>query len=254
METRYRVWLDGMPPPPQVTVLNVLEQPVYAPALTSQRPGGGSFYSGGQRSALQLTLSLWLRQRNPSLREQSLEALRRWALGRRLTLSTRPGCCLRVRCDQLPAHSALCWAETLTLRFTAWETPWWQSEQPTRLCLAGETAAEVLRLPGSAPTPVSAGFRAVDGGLNRLSLSVGETQLRFEGLSLAAGERLTVEQGDDGWQRLRLWRQNGAAEQAAAFRTADSDDAWQAIPGANQVLLAADAAVEARLWARGRWL
>ena len=251
---RFCVSLDGQELPPGVTLRDVREEAPREYLCTLPRALGDGLRVGGRRrESLSLCLLVTAEERRPEARAALLQRLAGWASGCRLALSTHPGQYLETVCTGLPASAALDWAELLTLRFTAWDIPYWQEALETTAALthtAGAADGCTLRVPGTAETLL--GFEATaESALDSLAIDTGSDRMLFHGLGLSAGESLRLSRRE-GFLRLELVR-GGQTASAMHLRDAASADELRLRPGRNTVTVSGDGCT-LRLRARGRWL
>lgn len=271
MRTRFQCCLDGQPlegAAPCAAILDIRES---APAMTclTARParGEGTLLLERSCDSRQVTVVFALRDRSPARRGEAMEAVQRWSRGTRLTVSSRPGRFLTVRCTALPAvDSALRWSEGLSMVFTAWEVPFWQDAHLSRVTLSGSAGSGVSPLSGSLyaggtalETPVNVQVKntSSSAACQGLTLTAGETSFTFTNLALNAGETLRVQTDDCDRLMLQIASSSGSLRSAMAYRVGASSDALL-LPcgsrGAVSVSAAESVTLEAAFSTRGRWL
>lgn len=156
-----------------------------------------------RRRGLSVALDFELHEPDPMLRLELCRELAAWANpGGWLTLSHRPGQRLSVTCDSPPTlTSALRWTETVTVTFTAHETPFWESIDVTEVSGNGRSGHVTLSPSGELPTVLEAQIKAL-GPLEALTLSVDGQSLRLTNLSMATGDKLVLDHAVLGLPRL----------------------------------------------------
>lgn len=260
MRTRYEVCLDGKPLSAvdrRVMVLDVTELPPETESALVRRAGrDGCLMQDIRRVCLAVRVEIEVHEREPMRRSQVLGRVAAWAQGRVLTVDTRPGQRLRVRCTSLPEASALRWTQRLSMTFTACETPWWEDLTPSRVLARMTTdATATLHLAGDAPAPLEAVVGNVSASgepFDTLTIRCGGQELRFVRLGLAAGEKLCI--GHDDADRLTLTIEGADGTRSAmANRTPESSDEIWLRPGANGLVLTCGRACDWNVWGRGRW-
>ena len=202
-----------------------------------------------QRESLTVRVSFLLADYDPVSRREALAALHAWACpGGILTVSDRPGQQLQVECDTLPMMSALCWSDEMSIDFTAYAVPFWETAEETSAATTGSAA---LTLPGTAddcPVCVEVANTGPD-ALTTLTLQCGDTQIAFEGLAIPPGIVLSL-----GYRDGLLYAEADGVS-VLMQRTAASSDCLLADAGsAVSVAVTADQHVSAIFHGRGRFL
>lgn len=201
------------------------------------------------RESLTVRVSFLLADYDPVSRREALAALHAWACpGGILTVSDRPGQQLQVECDTLPMMSALCWSDEISIDFTAYAVPFWETAEETSTATTGSAA---LTLPGTAddcPVCVEVANTGPD-ALTALTLQCGDTQIAFEGLAIPPGIVLSL-----GYRNGLLYAEADGVS-VLMQRTASSSDCLLADAGsAVSVAVTADQHVSAIFHGRGRFL
>lgn len=258
MITRYRAWIDGRPldgVDDAVYILDIQESvPAYDTKTVAPVRGDGMRVMQRRLQSLSVTISLAIREKDVTRRKEIAGRINAWAQGKYLAVNDRPTQQLAVMLTTpVVVTSALKWTDTLRLTFTAYESPWWEDAFPsTARMSAGATGAGTLPLPGNlgdARVEVRAEAMAA---CSNLTLICGRTQLRFEGLDMAAQETLHVRY-KDGVQRITITGPGGDRS-ALAMRTTDSDDDLLAASGGvTGVSYVADGSMQVVFSGRGRF-
>lgn len=258
MITRYRAWMDGKPldgVDDAVCILDIIENaPMYLTETSVPARGDGLQIKRRSRQSLSVTISLAIREKDVTRRKEIAGRINAWAQGKYLAVNDRPSQQLAVMLTTpVMVSSALKWTDTLRLTFTAYESPWWEDAFPsTARMSAGATGSGTLPLPGNlgdARVEVHAEAMAA---CSHLTLNCGRTQLRFEGLDMAAQEMLHVRY-KDGVQRITITGPGGERS-ALAMRTTDSDDDLLAASGGvTAVSYMADGSMRVVFSGRGRF-
>lgn len=155
MMTRHRVWLDDQPMhdlDPTIYITDVMEQTPQIDVLAFGRAiGDGQHVSRRTRQMLTVSVKFAIREYDTARRKSVMQKIHLWTMGKTwLTISDRPGQRLRVSVDNLPTiTSAGKWTETLSLTFTAYESPYWES---TRLHMVHTDGSAAMLVPGTAPS------------------------------------------------------------------------------------------------------
>lgn len=252
MITRYSCALNGVSLDSldaAIHITDITELPPQQRIVTASSAGHGLHVLRRVRERISVKISFLIREYDTVRRREVLQRVFAWANGGgSLTTGDRPGQQLTVLCDTLPGMSSLMWLDELTLSFTAYETPFWESV--TRSSVTTGASAQ-LTLPGTADdcpvscTVVNLGAEA----LTALTLQCGDTAMSFEKLSLSPGESLMLTAVG------RSVTIQAAGKTALMNRTDESDDLLLALSGeTTAVSVAADQAVAATFSARGRYL
>lgn len=249
MNTRYSCALDGVSPERLdacILVTDITEMAPRCQVVTSATLRHGLRHLRRVRQSLTVRISFLLREYDPVQRRAAMQKLFAWAEGGGvLTTSDRPGQQLRVECDTLPAMSALCWLDEMSLSFTAYETPFWESAEMT------ESADGLLLLPGTADeAPVDAQIvHQGSGTLTEMTLRCGDTAISLQGLALSPGAEISI-RADNGVLHIL-----NSGESLLMHRTPESHDLLLAPCGvATTVSAEGDQPLSASFRARGRYL
>ena len=255
--------LNGLDPrdlDPALVVVDIIE---HAPAVerkTASVAGrNGSRVTKARLGSLSVSVRFELHDLDPARRRHLCRALARWAApGGMLTLGDRPGQQLRVVCDAPPViGSTMGWTQPVTVRFTAWDTPFWEAEAATSAHSSTAKEGTVLLRPGGdLPVPMEAQLRnASQSIINSVAVSDGEQIIRLSGLAMAPGEVLVIDHDERALIRMVLRGADGSPRSVLALREAESDDEI-IIDGQRtaRVSFSADAEVIATFSARARWL
>lgn len=220
-----------------------------APKHRAMQSFSGQRMRRPERDSLTLHIDLVLHEEEPIRRQALLSAVHAWAVGGGwLTCSERPGQRLSVVCTGLAAISAADWTEKMTLTFQSDGAPYWEDEAATTVSGSG---AMVLALPGTAEAaPVDVTLVHQGGSaVTAVTISVGDTLLRFEGLAWQSGSRFQLTQAGG------LLRAEIDGQSVLPHRTVDSADMLLARCGAdNTVQATADRSLTATFSARGRYV
>lgn len=257
--TRYQVYMDGEPLDAFGTALYITDveeaSPVYV-SLDADKIGTGRRRLRSDAESLTVTISFMLREYDPAERQRKLDYVHKWAMGRYLTASNRPGKRLRVHMSSLPPASALQWTETLTVALIAMDPPYWEEETPTVVHFAqGDTQKSVF-MPGTVDeTPCSIEAENTGGEtVDSLRISTECSMLAFDGLGLAAGERLRVYNDEEtGLLRIMIIGNDGTERTAYDKRTAESSDELL-VPCGKVTNINNDNGIKMRIEARGRYV
>lgn len=227
-----------LPPEIQRTVVNVAAR-------------NGSRLLRTRAEGLSVSLDFELHELNAAARLELCRYLAYWAApGGWLTLSHRPGQRLWVTCDAPPTlTSALRWTEPITVTFTAWEAPWWESVNVTSATGTGRSGHVTIRPPGDQKTCLQWEITAQT-TVTSLTVKTERESIHLRNFTLPPGETLLLDYDD-----LRLPRLTAQSRSYLAHRTPESAEDLMLLPGVdNTVTWEADGNVAVKFTARGRYL
>lgn len=252
MITRYSCALNGQSLDSLDASIHITDVTELAPQqriVTAAASGHGLHVLRRVRERISVQVSFLIREYDTVRRREVLQKVFAWAnAGGVLTTGDRPGQQLNVLCDTMPGMSSLMWLDEMTLSFTAFETPFWESAVRQSVT-TGSSAA--LTLPGTADDcPVSCTVVNLGSDtLTTLTLQCGSTSMTFENLALRPGDSLVLT------AESALCSAMAAGKSVLMHRTGDSADSLLADSGAvTTVSVTADQAVAATFSARGRYL
>ena len=150
-----------------------------------------------------------------------------------LTTSDRPDRVLHVVCESLPTvGSAQKWTGVCSIGFVAYAVPFWEDETPRRVSITGN-GSKNLFVPGfAAPACVEATVKNTgSGAISTVTLTAGDTSMSFSGISLAAGQTMTLAHDARGLLTARI-----GGTSVLDKRTAASRDELELEPGKNAAL------------------
>lgn len=250
--TPYQVWLNGLSLQdvnPSIRITDVQElAPSQLTTTAAMAAGDGLRLLRHARQSLSVAVCLTIREYSMTRRKEALAAVLAWARpGGWLTLGDRPGQRLNVVAQVLPSlQSAMRWTDALTLRFTAYEVPFWEESIPTHI-LPGRR----IHLPGNGPAaPVDFCWTAPGGSVS-LRVQTPLSCIQLDSLPTAAGQKLMLTHAG-GVPIITL-----DGKDVLAYRTADSSDDLLLPSGeTSTVEVTANGAPTQgfTLTARGRWL
>lgn len=202
MKSRFEVCLNGIAlsdiHPASIYITDIAYAPA-APQIKADRLMGrhGGFSGRPYIEKTEISVSLMIREYDTAARQAVAQSVIAWAYsGGWLTASDRPGQRIYVRCTKLPAvTSALKWTEALTIGFTAYDFPFWQSIAPVTVSLdSGDEGT--LRFPGGIPTEAEAVITAEE-TMTAATVTVGDTAISLAGINIAAGDTVEIRYTDD---------------------------------------------------------
>lgn len=206
--------LDG-----RICVLDVHEDAPKLRIVTMPLHSGGQQLLERERESVSIHVRFSIHEENPIRRRTVLGAIQHWAEeGGYLTTTERPGLRLMVTCTSLPAMSGKDWTEELTLTFTTTHAPYWEDAEQTSASGTGEVT---LVAPGTAQfAPVNAVIvNTTASTVTRLTVSCGDTQMTFAGISLPSGGQFALAHTSAGKLTARV-----GSTSVLHCRTADSSD------------------------------
>lgn len=225
MMTRYACRLNGIDLSsidPAIYVLDVSTVSPVRDLVTTPLAGrSGQRITKRTTNSLSVEVKFEIHEQNTVRRALIAEKVTEWAiLGGVLTTNDRPERRLHVICETLPNFSALRWTNNLTMTFTAFEIPFWESEYPRNATLDGNGEAQMIA-PGFADdSRVWASVtNAGTGAITTVDLKAGQTALHFSGLALPSGSVLEVGTDEHGVFYARIGN-----ESVLSKRTAESSD------------------------------
>ena len=257
MLTRVQVQLDGID-------LHQLDENVYIIDVKEEAPTPlirtgnttkpyGAHVIDVRRDMLKVSVVCEVHEYDVTRRAEIMMKLAAWAKGRMLTVNYRPGQRLRVVCEAEPSvGSALQWTERITMRFAAYELPFWEAVLPVQRTVSGASGEVDMAVPGTAENVLLAcSFRA-QAAVDTVEVATPKSRMKLTGLTMASGEMLHIRYSEKGWQELQIESASGALRSVLHCRTADSDDDLLIAPQKTQkISYTASGAVNATFSARG---
>ena len=237
---------------PELLLLDVIERPAKEEKQTEARAlRPGLRLSHRTRQSLSVELVLMIRDWNVRRRAAVMRSVAEWACGGGwLTVNTRPGERLRVTADEPPSiGSAAAWTEKISVILTAYERPYWESDEATKTTVTG---SGTIRFPGGTGDSVveANATNTSANALTTITFACGGTSITLNGLNVPAGGSVSIAYTDDDIMTITA---DGAS--ALHCRTAESDDDLRAAPNEDiSISDSADQTVSATFSARGRWL
>ena len=238
MRTRYLAALDGVELSaiaPEIIVTDITHNAPVREVHASNIAGrNGKLYTRTVTSITGVTVSFEIHTQDVRRRAAIMEDVQRWAMpGGVLTTSDRPDRVLRVVCESLPTvGSAQKWTGVCSIGFVAYAVPFWEDESPRRVSITGN-GSKNLFVPGfAAPACVEATVKNTgSGAISTVTLTAGDTSMSFSGISLAAGQTMTLAHDARGLLTARI-----GGTSVLDKRTAASRDELELEPGKNAAL------------------
>ena len=186
-------------------------------------------------------------------RNEAWQKINTWAkAGGTLAINDREGQHLEaVRCEQFPAiGSVRNWTDPLTIVFATTYNPYWVSDVDSTITLIGISTRGIIKPSGNAGSSLVSALVTTDAPVSSFQIVVGSTNIRLTGLSLLAGQRLSIDYLKGRYMRI-LENNRSAMHKMAP----SSSDNLRAVCGENNVVsINANNRVTAVVIARGLWL
>lgn len=252
---RLNAWLNGASlkdADGRIIIKRIIEDAPEVDTTYGAVPGGhGQRFIFQSRKSRRISIVFSIRELyDVTARTRTVDAVNAWARDPGyLEISSRPDQRIWVRrANAAAAGDVRDYTAELQLDFDAYASPFWEDVGETSVSLTGPQAEGTLSVIGSAPPliRVDATARAA---LTSLTVTVGDTSMALEGLTLESGQKLSIDHDPEGWLTITA---NG--QSAMSARTAASSDELTASAGAVAVSVQADAACDVIIRARGRWL
>ena len=252
MVTRYRAWigeeaLDDLDP--SIIIMDISEDAPKEAVTTEARPGGGMYLTGQLRQSVTVTISVEIHDTDTIHRQRVLGKILRWGIGGKyLRTSYRPEQRLYIDSIETASVSALKWTDTLEIKLTAYQRPWWEEENASQAETEETSKSGILTVynRGDMPCPLEAVFVAID-PLTSVAISCGAGKIALTNISVKTGEEVRIEYDDNGIQSI-----TAAGESAMGYRNGQSDDEITLKPGINKVSYSGDGLLSLTVKARGR--
>lgn len=213
-------------------------------AHLARRNGGLVMHRRKEQSTV--TISFELHVYSTQARQEACADVIRWASdGGRLTTTDRQGQFLDCVCTKLPAiESALKWTDTLTVEFTAFAIPYWQSATADTATVTGTGTLFVHGNGGKAMVDATITANA---SMTSLSIEVGDTTIALSGISLSANDQVKITHDANGILSIKK-----GSTSLLNKRTAASSDDLLAVCGVNNAITVSSNATAA-VSVKGVW-
>lgn len=203
MMTRYDAIMDGVALSSlheDLAVLDILHDPGKKRYATN--PKGmhdGAFISNRYQEQTTVSIVFELHIYNPAERQLACQEVARWAKGKILEVSDRPGQRLHVICETPPSiSSAAKWTSEITMTFVAYARPLWEEAFPAEITLTGSDENALMYVPGNGGKAAVDAEITASGQITQLILSCGTSYLQFTGLSVPANGVIIISHETDG--------------------------------------------------------
>lgn len=168
-----------------------------------------------------------------------------------ITLQTndRPGLKLECICESMPViSSALRWTDPIQMTFSAYSIPYWQQLSVNSAAAIGETGGGTFDVPGNVPNvPCDLLIYSTGETLQRISVTVNDRTMIFNGLNLGAGQLLRLTYDNKMIQAIT------AGNESILDKRTGADDLLCNCGERNQYSFTANTTVRTSILPRGWW-
>ena len=226
---------------PSITVYQILYQsPERADKAMLRAGGDGVLMTRRSFGSLTVAIRLFIREADAARLAACADRILRWARGGWFTAYDRPNRRVRLAFDSF-AHLPVPQDGTaMELKLSA-PFPYWQDAVPQRLQLSGTDESDEVFAPGYAADALVSARIAANAAVTQMTLSAGSSRIALTGLSLAAGQTVSLGWTDD--RHIFFIRNETTGAGLLSRRTADSSD---------ELRLPAGRTGGIALWANGR--
>lgn len=253
---RYEAWINGIgltTLSDKIYLIDIQESaPKIALSTIENAKYGGLRLTERTRQRLDVTLTFLVRERNGELRAEILEDILAWIADGELSVNTRPNQVLQVKYTDLPAvGSSLRWTDTLSVTFTAYNTPYWLAAKPTRktaACVATVEKEIIIAPVGTAETTMLEFSLTASDDVDSVVIASNGYTITLSDIGAVSGDVIAGTYDADGYQHFTL---NGAS--IYEKRTGD-DDIPMNCRQPNTVTVTTDGDATFTAIARGRFL
>lgn len=215
--------------------------------------GAGQRITSEHFSMLEATLEFGLDipKRNMADRRTKFNSVIHWANQKAwLQCGALQGKRMRVEKTIMPASGDLrTLDETYTIKFRAYNVPFWQDDTATTVNVASISTGDVsITVPGEVETVLDAELKNISGSqITDITIAIDGHSLVFSGMTLANGSTLKIEHGTDGLLRATV---GGVS---AYQRLTGSNDLFTR-PGSRTISVTCAGALEMKAEVYGRYL
>lgn len=253
MNPKYEVWMNGVPLSslsPSVYISSIICKPAAITVNTARTAGrDGERPESLYRNGTSVQVGFYLKKTDNVFRQELMDAVKAWAREGILQVSDMPYKRLRVRCIEYPYVPDTCdWSTQISMKFQAYEQPFWEECQETSLTLTGSSGSGVLYVPGNAGKTLVEVTAVPTGSLENISLTVGSTGIALTGVSATSAAPVTISYDENGIQRIQC------GNTSILSKRTGSDDLEAECGTRTAVSFSASAAVNVTFRARGLWL
>lgn len=253
MVTRYDAAINGtwLSEVDESVIVTDVQEQAQERISTGERPlRSGLRFIRRKRESLTVSILFVIWEQDVERRKEILQKVLEWIAGADgggyLEVNDRDGQRLYVQVSRTPSlASALRWTDELTLELAAYEQPFWTDSDYVR---TSTSSAGSLYVPGAGETPCEADVTNTGGSaVTYVTISAGDTSMTFSGISLSAGQVLSISYDARGVLSARI----GSASVLPMRTESSADDLNVRCGQHNSVSVSANGSVTATFKARG---
>lgn len=254
MISRYQVSLNGSDMSsinPNLLVLDVnYGDPSYTIESTTVGGRDGAVVLNESKEAASVTVTFELHIYSVAERQRVCQLVNTWAKnGGILRINDRNGQRLNCKCSRLASvASAKNWTDPLTVAFSGFQPPYWEDDTATEIELSGTNESALGAVPGNGKDAYVSCTAIPEATLTHLTLKAGASIFELTGLSVPAGETVSVDY-QEGVLRIR----HGNSSILGSRTGGSSDDLKVPCGQESTFAVIADVAVDATFSVRGCW-
>lgn len=172
--------------------------------VTALAGRNGGIVTGKRKAESSVVVTFGLYAYSTQARNKALQTVVSWAKnGGILETSDRPDQYLDCVCTGLPSvNSVVGWTDDLSITFTAYAMPFWQSLDCVRIAATSSNSPVSTFIPGNDKTLVDAVLTAT-GSVTEITVTAGETSITLSGLTLSSGDVVTISHDSNYLIRIR---------------------------------------------------
>ena len=207
MISRYEAYVDGIALSsidPSICVLDIRPGDV-TPQLTLKEVAGrnGAIIAKEKFSKATVEVDFEIHEYDVGKRNMICQKVQRWANGKILKTSDRPGQLLHSVCEKYPVVTARDWTSPVSVVFSGYAPPFWEDENAVTVALSGTSGTTQKFVPGSAENTLVKAVLTAGASISSFSVTVDGKTLSFSGLSLSSGDVVTIDYDDYLFLRIR---------------------------------------------------
>lgn len=254
MISRYEAFMDGVALSsidPSICVLDIRPGDI-APQFTLKNVAGrnGAIIAKETYAKATVEIDFEIHEYDTRKRQQICQKVQRWAEGKVLKTSDRPGQLLHSVCEKYPVVTARDWTSPVSVVFSGYAPPFWEDENPVTVTLSGTSGNTSKYVPGNAENTLVRVTLTASASISSFSVTVDGKTLSFSGLSLSSGDTVTIDYDD--YLFLRIRKGNSSIMDK---RSANSADELKATCGKfNTFSFTSSGSASVTFYANGWWL
>ena len=207
MISRYEATVDGIALSsidPSIYVLDIRPGEV-VPQFTLKEVAGrnGAIIAKEKYAKSSVEIDFEIHEYDVAKRNMICQKVQRWANGKILKTSDRPGQLLHSVCERYPIVSAKNWTAPVTMMFSGYMPPFWEDENAVTVSLNGTSGSAQRYVPGSAEETLVKAVLTAGASISSFSVTVDGKTLNFSGLSLSSGDVVTIDYDEHFFLRIR---------------------------------------------------